>query len=136
VAGLAHGPKNLDEIISQALAAAGRAGTVLSHNRLAVSGIIAKHDRDKCMSCLACFRSCPFDSPFIDEEGRVSHNEIKCTGCGICAGICPARAFQVNGFTDAQITAMIDSLTEGCMPLQDRAQKSMEKNDDANCNCS
>jgi heterodisulfide reductase subunit A len=135
VAGLAHGPKNLDEIISQALAAAGRAGKVLSHNRLAVSGIIAKHDRDKCMSCLACFRSCPFDSPFIDGEGRVSHNEIKCTGCGICAGICPAKAFQVNGFTDAQITAMIDSLTEGCVPLQDRAQKNMEKNDDANRNC-
>jgi heterodisulfide reductase subunit A len=96
VAGLAHAPKNIDETICQALAAAGRAGAVLSQNQLTVSGIIAKHDRDKCMSCLACFRACPFDSPFIDEDGRVSHNEIKCTGCGICAGICPAKAFQVN----------------------------------------
>ncbi len=136
IAGLAHGPKNIDETISQAQAAAGRAGAVLSQDQLAVSSIIAKHNRDKCMSCLACFRVCPFDSPFIDEDGRISHNEVKCTGCGICAGICPAKAFQVNSFKDEQITAMIDSLTESCLPLPHIAKNSMEKNDDANCNCS
>ncbi len=112
VAGLAHAPKNLDETLSQALAAAGRAGVVLSHDRLSVSGIISKHDRDLCMSCLACVRLCPFGSPFIDEDGKVSHNEILCTGCGICAGICPAKAFQVNSFRDDQIAAMIDAATE------------------------
>ena len=136
VAGLAHAPKNIDETISQALAAAGRAGAVLSHHQLAVSGIIAKHNRDKCMSCLACFRACPFDSPFIDEDGRISHNEIKCTGCGICAGICPAKAFQVNSFQDEQITAMIDTLTESCVPMHQSEKISMEESDDdANCNC-
>jgi heterodisulfide reductase subunit A2 len=112
LAGLAHAPKNLEETISQALAAAGRAGTLLSRDSLTVSGIIAKHNRDICMSCLACFRACPFGSPFIDEDGRVSHNEVKCAGCGICAGICPAKAFQVNCFRDDQILAMIDSVTE------------------------
>lgn len=112
VAGLAHAPKNLDETVSQALAAAGRAGVLLSHDKLSVSGIISKHDRDICMSCLACFRVCPFGSPFIDEDGKVSHNEVICTGCGICAGICPAKAFQVNNFRDDQIHAMIDAATE------------------------
>jgi heterodisulfide reductase subunit A len=112
VTGLAHAPKNLDETISQSLAAAGRAGVVLSKDRLSVSGIIAKHRRDLCMSCLSCFRVCPFDSPYIDEEGKVAHNEVKCHGCGICAGICPAKAFQVNGFRDDQILAMIDAAAE------------------------
>jgi len=116
VAGLAHAPKNLDETISQALAAAGRAGVLLSHDKLGVSGIISKHDRDICMSCLACFRVCPFGSPFIDADGKVSHNEVKCTGCGICAGICPAKAFQVNTFKDNQIHAMIDAMTDD-LPL-------------------
>jgi heterodisulfide reductase subunit A len=109
VAGLGHAPKNLDETVSQAVAAAGRAGVILSKERLNVSGIIAKHNRDICMSCLACFRACPFDSPFIDEDGKVSHNEVKCMGCGICAGVCPAKAFQVNNFRDDQILAMIDN---------------------------
>lgn len=112
LAGLAHAPKNTEETISQALAAAGRAGALLSNEKLTVSGIISKHDRQMCMSCLACFRACPFGSPFIDEDGMVSHNEIKCTGCGICAGVCPAKAFQVNFFRDDQITAMIDAATE------------------------
>ena len=112
VAGLAHAPKNLDETVSQALAAAGRAGVLLSHDKLGVSGIISKHNRDICMSCLACFRVCPFGSPFIDEDGKISHNEVVCTGCGICAGICPAKAFQVNNFRDDQIHAMIDAATE------------------------
>lgn len=111
IAGLGHSPKNIEETISQALAAAGRVGALLSHEKLTVSGIISKHNRDICMSCLACFRACPFGSPFIDEDGRVSHNEIKCTGCGICAGVCPAKAFQVNYFRDDQIKAMIDAAT-------------------------
>ncbi len=112
LAGLGHAPKNIEETVSQSLAAAGRVGALLSHEKLSVSGVISKHNRDICMSCLACFRACPFDSPFIDEDGRVSHNEVKCTGCGICAGVCPAKAFQVNFFRDDQIKAMIDSVTE------------------------
>ncbi|HTF99695.1 MAG TPA: FAD-dependent oxidoreductase, partial [Nitrospirota bacterium] len=112
VAGLGHAPKNLDETIAQALAAAGRAGVVLSHEKLAVSGIIAKHKRELCMSCLSCLRVCPFGSPYIAEDGKIAHNEIKCMGCGICAGICPAKAFQVNNFRDDQILAMIDAAVE------------------------
>lgn len=116
VAGLAHAPKNLDETLSQALAAAGRAGVLLSHDRLSVSGVISKHNRDLCMSCLACMRLCPYGSPFIDEDGKISHNEVMCTGCGICAGVCPAKAFQVNSFRDDQILAMIDAGTERNIP--------------------
>ena len=112
VAGLGHAPKNLDETITQALAAAGRAGVVLSHEKLAVSGIIAKHKRELCMSCLSCLRVCPFGSPYIDKDGKISHNEVKCMGCGICAGICPAKAFQVNNFRDDQVLAMIDAAAE------------------------
>lgn len=112
LAGLAHAPKNLEETISQSLAAAGRVGALLSNEKLDVSGVIAKHNRDICMSCLACVKKCPFGAPFIDDDGRVSHNEVKCTGCGICAGVCPAKAYQVNYFRDDQLLAMIDSVTD------------------------
>lgn len=112
LAGLAHAPKNLEETISQSLAAAGRAGALLSNDSLSVSGVVSKHNRDICMSCLACVKKCPFGAPFIDEDGRVSHNEVKCTGCGICASVCPAKAYQVNYFRDDQMLAMIESATE------------------------
>lgn len=111
LAGLAHAPKNLEETISQAQAAAGRAGALLSHDSLTVSGVISKHNRELCMSCLMCVKKCPFGAPFIDKDGKVSHNEVKCTGCGICAGVCPAKAYQVNYFRDDQILAMVDSAT-------------------------
>jgi len=127
IAGLAHGPKNIDETITQALAAASRAGTLLSQDRLPISGLIAKHNRDRCMSCLACFRACPFDSPYIDEDGKVAHNEVKCTGCGICAGVCPAKAFQVNNFEDEQILSMIDLMADESMSAQQEENNSMEK---------
>lgn len=112
LAGLAHAPKNLDETVGQAMAAAGRAGVLLGREELEVSGRIAKHNSERCMSCLSCFRICPFDAPYIDEEGRVRHNEIKCAGCGLCAGICPSKAYQVSHFTDEQIKAMIDAASE------------------------
>lgn len=112
LAGLAHAPKNLEETISQSMAAAGRAGALLSNDSLGVSGVISKHNRDICMSCLACVKKCPFGAPFIDEDGKVSHNEVKCTGCGICAATCPAKAYQVNYFRDDQLLAMIDAATE------------------------
>jgi heterodisulfide reductase subunit A len=113
VAGLCHYPKPLEETMAQALAAVGRAGVLLSKETLTLSGTISKHNRDICMSCLACLRVCPFGSPYIDEEGRISHDEVKCTGCGICAGVCPAKAFQVQNVRDDQIIAMIDAYTEG-----------------------
>jgi heterodisulfide reductase subunit A len=112
ITGLCHAPKNLDETVSQALATACRAGVILSHESLAVSGILAKHKREFCTSCLSCLRVCPFGSPYIAKDGKVSHNEVKCTGCGICAGICPAKAFQVNNFSDDQIIAMIDAAVD------------------------
>ena len=111
IAGLCHYPKPIEEAIAQALAVASRAAVLLSKKTLRLSGRISRHNRQACMSCLACFRACPYGSPFIDQDGKVSHNEVKCTGCGICAGICPAKAFQVENARDDQIAAMIDAYT-------------------------
>ena len=46
---------------------------------------------DKCISCKKCIREigCPAISV---AEGKVSIDSNLCTGCGLCAQICPAGA--------------------------------------------
>jgi heterodisulfide reductase subunit A len=75
LAGLAHYPKFIEETISQALATAGRAMTILSKDRLEVGGTIAIVDQSMCVGCLTCVRVCPFQIPRID-PGRVGVGNI------------------------------------------------------------
>jgi heterodisulfide reductase subunit A-like polyferredoxin len=112
LAGLAHGPKLFDEAVAQALAAAGRAATVLSKAEARVGGAVAKVDEDLCAACLTCVRLCPYDVPVI-REGAAYIEPAKCQGCGVCAGACPAKAIQVCHFTDEQVTAAAEALARG-----------------------
>jgi heterodisulfide reductase subunit A2 len=108
--GVAHSPKFLKENVSQALAAAGRAATVLSKDSLVIGGEIAWVDSTKCVSCLTCTRVCPYGAPtisFSDPHRRIEIDPAKCMGCGSCAAECPALAIQLHNFLDSQISAAI-----------------------------
>jgi heterodisulfide reductase subunit A-like polyferredoxin len=108
---MAHYPKFIEESISQALAAAGRATTLLSKEPFFIGGTIAVVDQAKCMGCLTCVRVCPFHIPKVDNS-RTGAGEIAgasyiepslCHGCGTCTAECPATAIQLMNYTDAQI---------------------------------
>jgi heterodisulfide reductase subunit A len=113
LAGMAHYPKFIEESISHALAAAGRALTTLSQKSLHLGGVVAVVDPDKCVGCLTCTRSCPFTIPqVVQEEGRAGVGNLggaafidpaQCQGCGTCTGECPANAIQLLNYTDDQI---------------------------------
>ena len=51
---------------------------------------------------------------FAEEGAKVVAHVIKtaCKGCGACVPVCPADAIDLQGYTDAQIKAMIDGLLE------------------------
>jgi len=111
--GLAHSPKFLKENIFQAMAAAGRAATILSKDSLLVGGEIAWVDGTKCVSCLTCTRVCPYGAPtisFSDPHRRIEIDPVKCMGCGSCAAECPAMAIQLHNFVDSQISAAIAAM--------------------------
>ncbi len=113
LAGMAHYPKFIEESISQALAAAARALTLLAQGSLHLGGIVAHVDPDKCVGCLTCTRTCPFSIPqVIQQEGRHGVGGLggaafidpaQCQGCGTCTGECPASAIQLIHYTDEQV---------------------------------
>jgi heterodisulfide reductase subunit A-like polyferredoxin len=103
--GLAHAPKFAGEAIAQAQGAAARAVTILSQPYLMAGGVISVVDKDRCVACLTCVRSCPFNVPKIGADGFAMIEAAACQGCGICAGACPRKAITTQHYADAQITA-------------------------------
>lgn len=112
VAGLAHYPKPLEEAIAQARASVARAMTILSRDSLKVGGVVAEVTKEKCAVCLTCVRTCPYEIPYIHEDGYAFIDPSECHGCGACVGECPGKAIKLNHFTDKQILAKTDALFE------------------------
>jgi heterodisulfide reductase subunit A len=109
--GSAHYPKSIDESISQAYAAAARAGAVLAKSGLKAGGVVAEVDEEKCAACLTCVRVCPYQVPRIDAATKKAHIEpAACQGCGVCTAECPAKAITLHHYTDAQIFAKEEAL--------------------------
>jgi heterodisulfide reductase subunit A len=75
--------------------------------------LIAKIDPERCEWCDECTKACPYDAI---EKVSVGSKEVAriipslCKGGGACVPVCPKDAIDVEGYTDIQITAMVDSL--------------------------
>ncbi|MFZ5643946.1 MAG: FAD-dependent oxidoreductase [Bacillota bacterium] len=109
--GLAHGPKNLEENISQAKAAVSRACTVLAKETIEAEGKCAVVNKKKCAGCGVCESVCPAKAVAVDLKEKVAVvNEALCKGCGACASSCRCGALNVKGCTNEQIMAMINAL--------------------------
>ena len=111
ICGMAHYPKFIEECITNAQAAAGRAITILATPQMYIGGVVSVVDQSKCVGCLTCVRTCPFEIPKV-RYSDVGVGEIKgaayidpaiCTGCGTCTGECPAKAIQLVAYRDDQI---------------------------------
>jgi heterodisulfide reductase subunit A-like polyferredoxin len=53
---------------------------------------------------------CPYDVPFINEEGVAQIDIARCQGCGSCAAECPGKAIQLQHFKDEEILAKSTAL--------------------------
>jgi heterodisulfide reductase subunit A len=113
VAGTARSPKNIQESITEAHAAACRAQALLAKKEINLGAAVAKVDGSKCAACLICVRACPFGIPFINEDGYSQIDPAKCQGCGVCVADCPAKAIQLFAYEDDQILAKLEGLLGG-----------------------
>jgi heterodisulfide reductase subunit A len=113
LAGMCHFPKLVEEAVSQGVAAAGRAATILSKEQVMGEGAVAHVDERFCRGCGECEETCEFSAVTVyPEDGRLVArvNEALCVGCGMCSVACWSNAITMKNFTDEQIEAMIDAV--------------------------
>jgi coenzyme F420-reducing hydrogenase delta subunit len=52
----------------------------------------------------------------VDTEKEVAQiSDLACEQCGICAGICPAKAIEFEGYADEQILAEVQAIGESLL---------------------
>jgi len=67
--GMAHYPKPIDESVAQSLAASSRAVTLLARKRVRMSGNVAQVTTAVCSGCGICADVCPYSAPSVIEDG-------------------------------------------------------------------
>jgi heterodisulfide reductase subunit A len=112
LAGTAQFPKDVREALAQGLAAAAKAGTLLTHSTVEKEPLTAHLLEDKCIICGICVKACPFGAIELigkPKDGTMNFIEAACQGCGSCASACNYEAIEMPYFTTAQIMAQIDA---------------------------
>jgi heterodisulfide reductase subunit A-like polyferredoxin len=108
--GLAHSPRDMQETITQAQAAAVRAAALLAKPQLEAIPITASVDPKRCAACGLCVEVCPYGARVL--ESGMAHAEVievLCQGCGACVAACPNKASQQKGFEIRQELALIEA---------------------------
>jgi heterodisulfide reductase subunit A2 len=113
ICGSCQGPKNSAEAVASGLAAVTLSASILKRGYAELDPLIAVVDTDACNWCGLCLEACPYEAPGqVDENGKAVAfiDKAACKGCGGCVPVCPRDAIDLEGYTDAQIRAMIDGL--------------------------
>jgi len=114
ICGLAEGPKDIRDSVTQASAAAAMASIPMLKGKIEVESITALVDAETCKMCGLCAKVCPFGAITVEEVNRTPAVMIEaaCKGCGTCAAECSTDAITMRHFTDKQILAQVESALE------------------------
>jgi heterodisulfide reductase subunit A len=108
--GICLSPRNVEESIATAEAAAERALRIVASERVAAGSIIAGVHESLCALCERCIEACPYGARMLaPDENRIVVNPVMCQGCGACAAVCPNDAAYVEGFDAERLMDVIDT---------------------------
>ncbi len=122
-AGCAESPKDVKDSVTQALAAAAQAGTLLNARKVRIEAITSKINEDECTFCGMCSKVCPYNAITTPDRKKEIYPvviEASCAGCGTCGADCPTGAVTMRHFTDDQLMAQVGALTEDRKTLGDK----------------
>ena len=114
LAGCVEAPKDIKDSVTQASAAAARAGVILSADKIKLEAATAVVDKEKCTCCEVCTRVCPYGAITADRKQKIPAEvtEAMCRGCGACAAECQFGAISIRHFDDEQYMAQIEAVQE------------------------
>ncbi len=121
IAGSCQSPKNSAESVASGLAAVTQSAAILKRGYAELDPLVAVVDTDLCTWCGKCLEACPYEAPRETKAGDkpvAFIDRAACKGCGGCVPVCPHDAIDLQGYTDAQIRAMIDGLLQESEPCQ------------------
>jgi heterodisulfide reductase subunit A2 len=115
IAGACQGPRNSSESVASGLAAVTQSAVILKKGYAELDPLVAVVDADACTACGVCVEACPYaaiEMATVEGKALAVISRTGCKSCGGCVPVCPEGAIDLLGYTNAQITSMIDSLLE------------------------
>ena len=100
---------------TRAAAAVTQSAAILKKGFTELDPLVAIVEPEACTACGDCLTACPYDAIHMAEGGDrhfATISAANCKGCGGCVPICPENAIDLLGYTDAEVTSMIESLAE------------------------
>ena len=113
ICGTCQQPMNSAEAVASGLAAVTQSASILKRGFAELDPLVAMVDTDVCTWCGACEETCPYGAvEEIEVDGKkvAEISKTTCKGCGGCVPVCPVKAIDLEGYTNAQIRAMIDGM--------------------------
>jgi len=113
ISGAAQGPKTIAESVASSLAAVTKSATLLLKGYVDLEPFVATVDAARCTGCNECLAACPYDA--IEKTVVHGRQVVRvlpslCKGGGACVPACPEGAIDIVGYSDREVTAMIDAL--------------------------
>jgi heterodisulfide reductase subunit A2 len=115
ICGACQGPKTSAESVASGLAAVTQSAAILKRGFAELDPLVATVETDACTWCGACETTCPYDAITkvrLDGKEIAAIARTTCKGCGGCVPVCPSNAIDLQGYTTAQVHAMIDGMLE------------------------
>ncbi len=110
VAGAAHSPKPMPDVLMQAEAVAQKTFGYLNKTEVKTARITSNIRHAICIRCQLCVSACPFEArTYNGAEHKIEVDAAACQGCGMCAVTCRNNAAQVTGWNDRQLMSVIDA---------------------------